>query len=89
MRTSGPLPSEGRTRPRILLYALLALLGIRLIQPCVLRRVLNDRLARVPGYDGRADDLDLSLEGMRLTEFNEFFQAYDPSSPPSTRRSAS
>lgn len=50
-----------QTRWRWIGGILVVLLAIRLILPYVLLRVLNDRLAKVPNYYGRADDLDLAL----------------------------
>lgn len=48
-------------RLRFLLIILGVLLAIRIILPYVLLRVVNDRLAELPGYHGHIADLDLAL----------------------------
>ncbi len=54
-------PVKRKRRWRIILIVVLVLLAIRIILPYVLLHVLNDRLAKVPGYYGHAEDLDLAL----------------------------
>lgn len=48
-------------RLRLLLIIVGVLLAIRIILPYVLLRLVNDRLAELPGYHGHIDDLDLAL----------------------------
>lgn len=61
MATSEPSRERRRKRLRIILLFALAVVVLRVILPYVLLHLLNDRLARVPGYYGHADDLDLAL----------------------------
>lgn len=50
-----------KRRLRIILLIVGVLLAIRIILPYVLLRVVNDRLAKLPGYYGHVEDLDLAL----------------------------
>lgn len=50
-----------KRRLRIILIIVGVLLAIRIILPYVLLRVVNDRLAKLPGYYGHVEDLDLAL----------------------------
>lgn len=55
------LPAKRRSRLRVLLIVIGVLLIIRVILPYVLLRLVNERLAELPGYHGHIDDLDLAL----------------------------
>lgn len=55
-----PRSRKKRIRNTILIVVGVLLL-IRIILPYVLLHVVNDRLAKVPGYFGHIDDLDLAL----------------------------
>ena len=66
MATSEPSRERRRKRLRIILLFALAVVVLRVILPYVLLHLLNDRLARVPGYYGHADDLDLAAIHRRL-----------------------
>jgi len=60
--TAEPPPRSRKKRIRnTILIVVGVLLLIRLILPYVLLHVINDRLAKVPGYYGHIDDLDLAL----------------------------
>lgn len=61
MTSPEPPPGSRRKRHRRVLWIILVLLLLRLALPYVLLHVLNDRLTKVPGYYGHADDLDLAL----------------------------
>jgi len=50
-----------KRRLRIILIIVGVLLAIRIILPYVLLRLVNDRLAKLPGYYGHVEDLDLAL----------------------------
>jgi hypothetical protein len=54
-------PSRKRSKWRTLLIVVGVLLAIRLVLPYVLLHVVNDRLAKLPGYHGHIDDLDLAI----------------------------
>lgn len=60
---ASPEPPTGSRRKRFrpLLHIVLGLLVLRIVLPYVLLHLLNDRLAKVPGYYGHAVDLDLAL----------------------------
>lgn len=61
--SSAPPPKQERRRKRlrILLWIAVAVLAVRLVLPYVLLYLINDRLARMPGYTGHVDDIDLAL----------------------------
>ncbi len=60
--TTSPTPPRREHRVRkIILIIVGVLLLIRIILPYVLLHVVNDRLAKVPGYYGHIDDLHLAL----------------------------
>ncbi len=54
-------PSRKRRIRNIVLVSVGVLLLIRIILPYVLLHVVNDRLAKVPGYHGHIDDLHLAI----------------------------
>ena len=58
-------PSRVRTkalRPwRVVLIVIISLIAIRVALPYILLKVVNDRLASIPGYHGHIEDLDLAL----------------------------
>lgn len=53
--------SRRKRKFRIVLIVVGVLLAIRIILPYILLRVVNDRLAKLPGYYGHVEDLDLAL----------------------------
>ena len=59
--TPEPIKSKKRRRTRILIGVIAVLVLIRIVLPYVLLRVANDRLAKIPGYYGHIDDLNLAL----------------------------
>lgn len=62
MTTPQPQPRSRKRRIRnTILIVVGVLLLIRIALPYVLLHVVNDRLAKVPGYYGHIDDLDLAL----------------------------
>jgi len=61
---------RGRKR-RVLLWIVVILILVRIALPYVLLHVANDRLAKIPGYHGHIEDLDLAIYrgAYRLDEF--------------------
>jgi hypothetical protein len=61
----GRRPGRGRRWPQAVLWVVLGLAAVllvaRLLAPACVRREINDRLARIPGYAGRVADIHLQL----------------------------
>lgn len=60
-QTRQPPLTKKQRRWRIILWVIGILVAIRLLLPYVLLKLVNDRLAQMPGYFGHVEDLDLAL----------------------------